>query len=50
MEENNEVTNEQEWWKLPFDTTVNFSLLGFFAGGMYWVGNEDKMVDMTLDE
>ncbi len=50
MEENNEATDQQEWWKLPFDSTVSFSLLGFFGGGAYWVGNQEKMVDMTLDE
>ncbi|MEE9543906.1 MAG: hypothetical protein V3V95_09020 [Thermodesulfobacteriota bacterium] len=50
MEENTETTNRQEWWKLPFDTMSNFSLLGFFAWGASWVGNRKKMVDMTLDE
>ncbi|MCR4287809.1 MAG: hypothetical protein NUW09_07335 [Deltaproteobacteria bacterium] len=33
---------------LKFDQTTAFSLLGFFLGGAYWEGNEDKKVDMDL--
>ncbi len=47
---NNEVSNQKDWWELPFDATANFSLLGFFMGGAYWAGNPDKRVDLTLDE
>jgi hypothetical protein len=48
--QNNEASNQKDWWELPFDATASFSLLGFFLGGAYWAGNPDKKVDMTLDE
>lgn len=40
----------RKWWRLPFDTTTNFSLLGYILGGLHWEGNEEKKVDLTLNE
>lgn len=44
---NTALASELRWWDLPFDTTTNFSLLGFVFGG--WEGNPKKKVDLTLD-
>ncbi|MBI5453643.1 MAG: hypothetical protein HY956_03345 [Deltaproteobacteria bacterium] len=43
-------TGNRNWWRLPFDATTNFSLLGFFLGGSRWESNERKRVDFKLDE
>lgn len=43
-------TGNRQWWRLPFDATTNFSLLGFFLGGARWESNERKRVDFKLDE
>ncbi len=40
----------RKWWRLPFDDTTNFSLLGYILGGLHWEGNEEKKVDLTLNE
>jgi len=45
-----ETLVREEWWRLPFDETTNFSLLGFFIGGSHWTWNREKTADMTLDE
>ena len=50
VEGNEEPEQGMEWWRLPFDTTANFSLLGYLMGGSYWDGNRDKTVTLTLDE
>ncbi|MDP2683237.1 MAG: hypothetical protein Q8P28_10660 [Deltaproteobacteria bacterium] len=38
------------WWKLPFDPTTNFSLLGYILGGFHWESNLIKRVDLTLNK
>jgi len=47
---NDEQPGKKKWWELPFDTTSNFSLLGFLFGGSYWEGNGEKSIGMNLDE
>ncbi|MEK7678561.1 MAG: hypothetical protein AAB356_00060 [Deltaproteobacteria bacterium] len=44
----NESKSPEGVSSLKFDQTTAFSLLGFFLGGAYWEGNEDKKVDMDL--
>ncbi|TAN63501.1 hypothetical protein EPN18_02235 [bacterium] len=40
----------EKWWKLPFDTTTNFSILGLFFGKLFDRGTSGKRVDLTLDD
>ena len=40
----------KSWWKLPFDPTTNFSLLGYILGGFHWEANLIKRVDLTLNK
>ncbi len=48
IQENSEIN--RKWWRLPFDATTNFSILGYILGGLHWEGNEEKKVDLTLNE
>lgn len=45
-----DAAGARRWWRLPFDPTTNFSLLGFFLGGFHWESNTRKRVDLTLNE
>ncbi len=45
-----EDAGSRHWWRLPFDPTTNFSLLGFLLGGFHWESNPRKRVDLTLNE
>lgn len=40
----------QKWWKLPFDTTSNFSILGLFFDKLFDRGSSGKRVDLSLDD
>jgi len=37
------------WWKLPFDTTTNFSLFGFLLGG-FRCDSPANRTDMSLED
>jgi len=36
------------WWQLPFDTSTNFSLLGFFVEEYFEEPDSGKKVDLDL--
>lgn len=38
------------WWKLPFDPTTSFSLLGYLMSVLQGSGNSEKKIDLTLNE
>ncbi|HLC19198.1 MAG TPA: hypothetical protein VJM57_09330 [Thermodesulfobacteriota bacterium] len=38
----------RNWWKLPFDSTTNFSLFGYFLGGLRWEDPRNR-TDFTLE-
>ncbi len=42
-------TRRPSWWKLPFDTTTNFSLFGLFLGALGWA-TPKKRTDFTLKD
>jgi len=37
------------WWKIPFDPTTSFSLLGFILGGLRWDYHRNR-TDLHLDD
>jgi hypothetical protein len=39
-----------EWWKLPFDSTTNFSILGWLLDKFRGRRSEEKTVDMNLED
>jgi hypothetical protein len=43
-------TAAPEWWKLPFDSTTNFSILGWLLDKLKGRRDEEKRVDMTLED
>ena len=39
-----------KWWQLPFDTTTNFSLIGWLLDKLKGRQNEENNVDLRLEE
>lgn len=39
-----------KWWKLPFDSTTNFSLLGWLLDKLIGRKKEKDSVDLTLED
>lgn len=39
-----------KWWQPPFDSTTNFSLLGWIADKSGYNVNSRKKVDLILDD
>jgi hypothetical protein len=39
----------KRWWEPAFDSTTNFSLLGWFWGRLEYKPDSRKKVDLTLD-
>ncbi|MFQ5736598.1 MAG: hypothetical protein ACE5GY_07005 [Thermodesulfobacteriota bacterium] len=40
----------RRWWRLPFDTTTNFSIFGYFLGGFRCESPENRTVFTLEDE
>ena len=39
-----------KWWRLPFDSTTNFSLFGWLLDKLKGRQNENNNVDFTLEK
>ncbi len=56
MEEKKNVRSEKveasgsKWWRLPFDATTNFSLLGWLLDKFKKRPDSKENVDLTLEE
>jgi hypothetical protein len=44
-----EIT-DRKWWKLPFDSTTNFSILGWLLDKLKGRQNGKKNVDLSLED
>jgi hypothetical protein len=44
-----EIT-DRKWWKLPFDSTTNFSILGWLLDKLKGRQNVKRNVDLSLED
>jgi hypothetical protein len=53
IKEKNPINGEigrPKWWKLPFDSTTNFSILGWLLDKLKGRQNVKKNVDLSLED